>query len=106
MRLTEDLAVSRSRQSQLQLEASAHQQKVLELQSKLNAALQGSDGQSQRIAGLEAQLEGVCVCVCRLHRSFLDFSQMKSLPTVLHWIFIDTAAQVMKRYCAGCGLRR
>lgn len=61
MRLTEDLALSTSRQSQLQLEASSHQQKSLELQSKLSSLLQSSDDQSQRIAGLEAQLGGVCV---------------------------------------------
>uniref|UniRef100_H3CCZ0 peptidylprolyl isomerase n=1 Tax=Tetraodon nigroviridis TaxID=99883 RepID=H3CCZ0_TETNG len=56
VRLTEDLALSTSRQSQLQLEASSHQQKSLELQSKLSSLLQSSDDQSQRIAGLEAQL--------------------------------------------------
>lgn len=60
MRLTEDLAVSTARQSQLQLEASSQQQKAVELQNKLSSALQSSDHQSQCIAGLETQLEGWC----------------------------------------------
>lgn len=60
MRLTEDLALSTARQSQLQLEASCQQQKAVELQNKLSSALQSSDQQSQSIAGLETQLEGWC----------------------------------------------
>lgn len=60
VRLTEDLAVSTARQSQLQLEASSQQQKAVELQNKLSSALQSGDQQSQRITGLETQLEGWC----------------------------------------------
>ncbi|XP_069022255.1 FK506-binding protein 15 isoform X2 [Embiotoca jacksoni] len=55
--LTEDLASSTARVSQLQLEASVQQQKAAELQSKLSSALQGGESQSQRVAGLETQLE-------------------------------------------------
>uniref|UniRef100_A0AAQ5ZGV5 peptidylprolyl isomerase n=1 Tax=Amphiprion ocellaris TaxID=80972 RepID=A0AAQ5ZGV5_AMPOC len=43
VRLTEDLALSASRVSQLQLDASAHQQKSVELQNKLGSALQDSE---------------------------------------------------------------
>ncbi|XP_060893408.1 FK506-binding protein 15 isoform X2 [Labrus mixtus] len=57
VRLTEDLASSAARLSQLQLDASAHQQKVLELQGKLSSALQDSESQNQRSSALEAQLE-------------------------------------------------
>lgn len=60
VRLTEDLASSTARLSQLQLEASAHQQKAMELQSKLSSALQDSESRSQGIAALETQLEGLC----------------------------------------------
>nr|XP_046241602.1 FK506-binding protein 15 isoform X3 [Scatophagus argus] len=57
VRLTEDLASSTARLSQLQLEASAHQQKAVELQTKLSSALQDSEGHSQRVTVLETQLE-------------------------------------------------
>ncbi|CAI5685747.1 unnamed protein product [Oreochromis niloticus] len=57
VRLTEDLASAAARVSQLQLEASAHQQKAAELQGKLSTALQDSESCCQRIAALEAQLE-------------------------------------------------
>lgn len=57
VRLTEDLASSTARLSQLQLEASAHQQKAVELQTKLNSALQDSESHCQRIAALQTQLE-------------------------------------------------
>ncbi|XP_040897863.1 FK506-binding protein 15 isoform X2 [Toxotes jaculatrix] len=57
VRLTEDLASSTARLSQLQLEATAHQQKAVELQSKLSSVLQDSENQCQRIAALETQLE-------------------------------------------------
>lgn len=63
VRLTEDLALSTSRQSQLQLEASSHQQKAMELQNKLSSALQSGESQSQCIASLEAQLQGLCCCL-------------------------------------------
>lgn len=59
VRLTEELASSTARVSQLQLEASAHQQKAAELQNKLNSALQDSESHGQRITALEAQLEGL-----------------------------------------------
>ncbi|TKS78016.1 FK506-binding protein 15 [Collichthys lucidus] len=57
VRLTEDLASSTARLSQLQLEASVHQQKAMELQNKLSSALQDSESHSQRIAAQETQLE-------------------------------------------------
>lgn len=60
VRLTEDLASSAARLSQLQLEASAHQQKAVELQSKLSSALQDSESRCQRNAAMETQLEGLC----------------------------------------------
>nr|XP_020454977.1 FK506-binding protein 15 isoform X2 [Monopterus albus] len=59
VRLTEELASSTARLSQLQLEASAHQQKAVELQSKLNSVLQSSESYCQRITALETQLEEV-----------------------------------------------
>ncbi|KAG7240055.1 hypothetical protein INR49_028058 [Caranx melampygus] len=57
VRLTEDLASSTARLSQLQLEATAQQQKAVELQSKLSSALQDSESHCQRIAALETQQE-------------------------------------------------
>lgn len=57
VRLTEDLALSASRVSQLQLDASAHQQKSMELQNKLGSALQDSERHCQHIASLETQLD-------------------------------------------------
>lgn len=60
VRLTEDLASSVSQQSQLQLEATAHQQKAMEMQSKLSSALQDNERHCQRVAALETQLEGLC----------------------------------------------
>ncbi|XP_013870155.1 FK506-binding protein 15 [Austrofundulus limnaeus] len=57
--LTEELASSTARVSQLQLEASAHQQKAAELQNKLNSALQEGESHSQRVTALETQLEEV-----------------------------------------------
>ncbi|XP_054867665.1 FK506-binding protein 15 isoform X4 [Amphiprion ocellaris] len=57
VRLTEDLALSASRVSQLQLDASAHQQKSVELQNKLGSALQDSERHCQHIASLETQLD-------------------------------------------------
>uniref|UniRef100_A0A3Q4B3S1 peptidylprolyl isomerase n=1 Tax=Mola mola TaxID=94237 RepID=A0A3Q4B3S1_MOLML len=59
VRLTEDLALSTARLSQLQFEASAHQQKAMELQTKLSSVLQSNDSDNQRIACLETQLEEV-----------------------------------------------
>uniref|UniRef100_A0A671YVK3 peptidylprolyl isomerase n=1 Tax=Sparus aurata TaxID=8175 RepID=A0A671YVK3_SPAAU len=49
VRLTEDLASATARLSQLQLEASAHQQRAVELQTKLSSALQDSESRSQCI---------------------------------------------------------
>ncbi|XP_040011066.1 FK506-binding protein 15 isoform X2 [Xiphias gladius] len=57
VRLTEDLASSTARLSQLQLEASAHQQKAVELQSKLSSVMQDNEIHCQHIASLETQLE-------------------------------------------------
>ncbi|XP_026177677.1 FK506-binding protein 15 isoform X2 [Mastacembelus armatus] len=57
VRLTEDLASSTARLSQLQLEVSAHQQKAAELQSKLNSVVQENESHYQRITTLETQLE-------------------------------------------------
>uniref|UniRef100_UPI003AAE6BBD FK506-binding protein 15 n=1 Tax=Centroberyx gerrardi TaxID=166262 RepID=UPI003AAE6BBD len=57
VRLTEDLASSASRLSQLQLEATSHQQKAAELQAKLASALQDGESHCQRISALETQLE-------------------------------------------------
>ncbi|KAM4577290.1 FK506-binding protein 15 isoform 2-T2 [Odontesthes bonariensis] len=57
--LTEELASSTARVSQLQLEASGHQQKAVELQSKLNCALQDSESHCKRIAALDTQLQEV-----------------------------------------------
>ncbi|XP_072288915.1 FK506-binding protein 15 isoform X2 [Eucyclogobius newberryi] len=57
VRLTEDLAASTARLAQLQLEASAHQQRAMELQSKLNAALQEGENHGQQVATLRSQLD-------------------------------------------------
>ncbi|XP_029915723.1 FK506-binding protein 15 isoform X2 [Myripristis murdjan] len=57
VRLTEDLASSTARLSQLQLEASCHQQKAVDLQTKLTSALQDSENHCQRISALDTQLE-------------------------------------------------
>ncbi|XP_073322595.1 FK506-binding protein 15 isoform X2 [Pagrus major] len=57
VRLTEDLASATARLSQLQLEASAHQQKAVELQTKLSSVLQDSESRSQHIAAMETQQE-------------------------------------------------
>lgn len=62
VRLTEDLASSMAQLSHLQLEATAHQQEAMGLQSKLSSALQDSERHCQRIAALETQLEGLCCC--------------------------------------------
>uniref|UniRef100_A0A8C5HIC3 peptidylprolyl isomerase n=1 Tax=Gouania willdenowi TaxID=441366 RepID=A0A8C5HIC3_GOUWI len=57
VRLTEDLASSASRISQLQLEASDQQQKAAELQSKLNTALNDVENYRQSASALHSQLE-------------------------------------------------
>uniref|UniRef100_A0A672Z3T0 peptidylprolyl isomerase n=1 Tax=Sphaeramia orbicularis TaxID=375764 RepID=A0A672Z3T0_9TELE len=57
VRLTEDLASSVARLSQLQLEASAQQQKAAELQVKLNSVLQDNENHCQNITTLQTQLE-------------------------------------------------
>lgn len=59
VRLTEDLAASTARLSQLQLEASAQQQKAVELQTKLNSALQDNENHGQKVTTLQTQLEGL-----------------------------------------------
>ncbi|XP_037536707.1 FK506-binding protein 15 [Nematolebias whitei] len=55
--LTEELALSTARVSQLQLEATAHQMKAAELQNILSSALQDSESHGQHTAVLETQLE-------------------------------------------------
>ncbi|XP_044051903.1 FK506-binding protein 15 isoform X3 [Siniperca chuatsi] len=77
VRLTEDLASSTARLSQVQLEASAHQQKAAELQSKLNSALQDSESHSQRIAALEAQLEKLMEAVERAQAQYRSEKQRR-----------------------------
>ncbi|MEQ2210563.1 hypothetical protein XENOCAPTIV_015668, partial [Xenoophorus captivus] len=57
VRLTEELATSTARVSQLQLEASTHQQKAAKLQCELSSALQDSESHCKHIASLEVQLE-------------------------------------------------
>uniref|UniRef100_A0A8C8CHW9 peptidylprolyl isomerase n=1 Tax=Oncorhynchus tshawytscha TaxID=74940 RepID=A0A8C8CHW9_ONCTS len=57
VRLTEELATCTARVSQLQQEATSHQQRAAELQSKLTSALQDSDTHCTRISSLETQLE-------------------------------------------------
>ncbi|XP_068167422.1 FK506-binding protein 15 isoform X2 [Antennarius striatus] len=59
VRLTEDLASCTARLSQAQLEATAQQQKALELQNRLSSALQDSESHSQSVSALESQLEEV-----------------------------------------------
>ncbi|KAG7480512.1 hypothetical protein MATL_G00056910 [Megalops atlanticus] len=57
VRLTEELASSTARVSQLQLEAAAHQQKAMELQAKLSAALQEGERHCAQASSLQTQLE-------------------------------------------------
>ncbi|XP_051964654.1 FK506-binding protein 15-like isoform X2 [Xyrauchen texanus] len=56
VRLTEELASSTARVSELQLELSSQQQNAAALQTKLNAALQESQQHSTYVTKLEAQL--------------------------------------------------
>uniref|UniRef100_A0A8C8JNE8 peptidylprolyl isomerase n=1 Tax=Oncorhynchus tshawytscha TaxID=74940 RepID=A0A8C8JNE8_ONCTS len=53
----EELATCTSRVSQLQQEATSHQQRAAELQNKLTSALQDGDTHCTRISSLETQLE-------------------------------------------------
>ncbi|XP_042586184.1 FK506-binding protein 15-like isoform X3 [Cyprinus carpio] len=55
-RLTEELASSTARVSELQLELSSQQQKAAVLQTKLNSALQDSQQRSTHVTTLEAQI--------------------------------------------------
>ncbi|XP_016375894.1 FK506-binding protein 15-like isoform X2 [Sinocyclocheilus rhinocerous] len=55
-RLTEELASSTARVSELQLELSSQQQKAAALQSKLNSALQDGQQRSTHVTTLEAQI--------------------------------------------------
>nr|XP_055024359.1 FK506-binding protein 15 isoform X1 [Misgurnus anguillicaudatus] len=57
VRLSEELASSTARVSELQLELSSQQQKAAVLQTKLNSALQDSQQHSTQITTLEAQLQ-------------------------------------------------
>ncbi|XP_076587173.1 FK506-binding protein 15 isoform X2 [Chaetodon auriga] len=77
VRLTEDLASSTARLSQLQLEASAQQQKAVELQSKLSSALQDSESHSQRVAALETQLEELKEAAERAHAQYRSEKQRR-----------------------------
>lgn len=56
--MTEELASSTARVSELQLELSAQQQKAAALQAKLNSALQDGQQHSTQITALEAQTLG------------------------------------------------
>uniref|UniRef100_A0A671YY58 peptidylprolyl isomerase n=1 Tax=Sparus aurata TaxID=8175 RepID=A0A671YY58_SPAAU len=60
VRLTEDLASATARLSQLQLEASAHQQRAVELQTKLSSALQDSETHVRIIETV------LCLCISEL----------------------------------------
>ena len=62
-RLTEDLASSTARVSELQLEASCQQQKAAALQAKLNAVHQEREQHASQVSTLQTQLEGVCMCL-------------------------------------------
>ncbi len=62
-RLTEELASSTARVSELQLELSSQQQKAAVLQSKLNSALQDSQQRSTHVTTLETQILGEQHCV-------------------------------------------
>ena len=57
-RLTEELASSTARVSELQLELTAQRQKSAGLQTSLSAALQEGQQHSERISALESQLQG------------------------------------------------
>uniref|UniRef100_A0A8D0CRZ4 peptidylprolyl isomerase n=1 Tax=Sander lucioperca TaxID=283035 RepID=A0A8D0CRZ4_SANLU len=69
VRLTEDLTTATAQLSQLQLEATAHQQKAMELQGKLGSSLQDSERHCQRIAALETQMEGLSEMAQAQYRS-------------------------------------
>ncbi|XP_034038412.1 M-phase-specific PLK1-interacting protein-like [Thalassophryne amazonica] len=66
VRLTEDLAVPTVCLSQVQqLEAFAHQQKAVELQTKLSSVLQDNENHCQHITVLEKELEGYSIHMYR-----------------------------------------
>lgn len=74
VRLTEELATCTARVSQLQQEATSHQQRAAELQSKLTSALQDSDTHCTCISSLETQLEGLhysYIMMCCKHNVFV-----------------------------------
>ncbi|GAA6226673.1 FK506-binding protein 15 isoform X3 [Lates japonicus] len=77
VRLIEDLSSSAARLSQLQLEASAHQQKTVELQSKLNSVLQDSENHCQSIAALETQVEELKETAERAHAQYRSEKQRR-----------------------------
>lgn len=62
VRLSEELASSTARVSELQLELTSQQQKAAVLQTKLNSALQDSQQHSTHITSLETQLLGEQHC--------------------------------------------
>ncbi|XP_062399167.1 FK506-binding protein 15 isoform X2 [Sardina pilchardus] len=69
-RLTEELAGSTARVSELQLEASSQQQKAAALQAKLNTALQERDQHSSQLTTLQTQLEEVKETGERVHTQY------------------------------------
>lgn len=58
VQLREELASTAAHLSQVQLEALSHQQKVLELQTKLTTSLLDCKSHTKHISDLESQLEG------------------------------------------------
>ncbi|XP_027889617.1 FK506-binding protein 15 isoform X3 [Xiphophorus couchianus] len=77
VRLTEELASSTARVSQLQLEASAHQQKASKLQGELSSALEDRESRCQRIAALEAQLEELKEAAERVQNQYRSEKQRR-----------------------------
>uniref|UniRef100_A0A096M9T5 peptidylprolyl isomerase n=1 Tax=Poecilia formosa TaxID=48698 RepID=A0A096M9T5_POEFO len=77
VRLTEELASSTARVSQLQLEASAHQQKASKLQGELSSALEDRESRCQRITALEAQLEELKEAAERVQNQYRSEKQRR-----------------------------
>ncbi|XP_076127269.1 FK506-binding protein 15 isoform X2 [Alosa pseudoharengus] len=68
--LTEELAGSTARVSELQLEVSSQQQKAAALQAKLNTALQERDQHASQLTNLQTQLEEVKETGERVHTQY------------------------------------
>ncbi|KAM9858783.1 FK506-binding protein 15 [Aulostomus maculatus] len=77
VRLSEELASSTARLSQLQLEASSHQQKAMELQTKLSSALQDTESHCHHITALETQMEELKVAAERAQANFRTEKQRR-----------------------------